>query len=204
MEQKRRLSKKQLALKLSKLKIPQNPRLQLEQYPVSSNVASELLYMAGFEHPELEGNVIDLGTGTGRLAIGAALMGAKHVVGIDTDEKLIELARENAQSVGVNVQWIASDISRVKGSYDTAIMNPPYGTRISHADARFLKKSFDLAPIVYSIHKASTRKFLFEFVNRANRKVLEVREMVLQIPHSFSFHRRKWRDVNVDIYRIGS
>ena len=160
--------------------------------------------MAGFEHPELEGNVIDLGTGTGHLAIGAALMGAQHVVGIDTDEKSIEQARENAQSVGANVQWIASDISRVEGRFDTVIMNPPYGTRTSHADTQFLKRSFDLAPIVYSIHKASTRKFLFEFVKKSNREVLEVREMTLQIPHLFSFHRKKWRDVNVDIYRIGS
>jgi len=204
MEQKKQLPKKQLALKLSTLKIPQSPRLQLEQYPVSPNVASELLYMAGFEHRELEGNVIDLGTGTGRLAIGAALMGAERVVGIDVDEKLIELARENAQSVGVNVQWIASDISRVEGRFDTVIMNPPYGTRTSHADTNFLKKSFDLAPVVYSIHKASTRKFLFEFVEKSRREVLEVREMTLQIPHLFSFHRQKWRDVNVDIYRIGS
>ena len=159
--------------------------------------------MAGFEHPELEGNVIDLGTGTGRLAIGAALMGAEHVVGVDADKKMIELARENAESVGVNVEWVASDISRVKDRFDTVIMNPPYGTRVSHADTRFLEKGFDLAPIVYSIHKASTRKFLFEFVKRSSREVLEVREMTLQIPHLFSFHRKKWRDVNVDIYRIG-
>ena len=198
-----RLSKKQLALKLSKLKIFQSPRLELEQYPVSANVASELLYMAGFEHPELEGNVIDLGTGTGRLAIGAALMGAEHVVGVDADKKMIELARENAESVGVDVEWVASDISRVKDRFDTVIMNPPYGTRVSHADRRFLEKGFDLAPIVYSIHKASTRKFLFEFVKRSSREVLEVREMTLQIPRLFSFHRKKWRDVNVDIYRIG-
>ncbi len=204
MELKKQLPKKQLALKLSKLKISQSPRLRLEQYPVSTSVASELLYMAGFEHHELEGSVIDLATGTGRLAIGAALMGAEQVVGIDTDEKLIELARENAQSVGVNVQWIASDISRVEGRYDTVVMNPPYGTRTSHADTKFLKKSFDLAPIVYSIHKASTRKFLSDFVKRSNKEVLEVREMTLQIPHLFSFHRQKWRDVNVDIYRIGS
>lgn len=160
--------------------------------------------MAGFEHPELEGKVVDLGTGTGRLAIGAALMGAKRVVGVDTDEDMIKLARENAQSVGVNVQWIASDINRVEGRFDTVIMNPPYGTRISHADTKFLEKSFELAPIVYSIHKTSTRKFLFEFVKKSNRKVLEVREITLQIPHLFGFHRKKWRDVNVDIYRIGS
>lgn len=203
MEQRKRLPKKKLALELSKLRITQSPRLQLEQYPVSPNVVSELLYLAGFENHDLEGNVIDLGTGTGRLAIGAALMGAKQVVGVDTDEKLIELAQENARSVGVDVQWIVSDINRVEGRFDTVIMNPPYGTRVSHSDTKFLKKSFDLAPIVYSIHKASTRKFLFEFVKKNKREVLGVREMTLQIPHLFSFHRKKWHDVNVDIYRIG-
>src|SRR5207249_4590335 len=76
-------SKRQLEIRLSKLKILDTPKLRLEQYPVSSETADELLYMAGFEHNDLEGRIIDLGTGTGRLAIGAALMSPAHVVGVD-------------------------------------------------------------------------------------------------------------------------
>ena len=72
-EGKRTLSKRQLEIRLGKLKILESPRLKLEQYPVSPEVAAELLYMAGFEHDDLHGKKIaELGTGTGRLAIGAA------------------------------------------------------------------------------------------------------------------------------------
>ncbi|HYY90938.1 MAG TPA: RNA methyltransferase, partial [Candidatus Dormibacteraeota bacterium] len=65
-------SKRQLEIQLTRLRILDTPKLKLEQYPVSPEAAAELLYMAGFEHNDLDGRVIDLGTGTGRLAIGAA------------------------------------------------------------------------------------------------------------------------------------
>src|SRR3989442_7039316 len=107
MADKSQLSKRQLEIQLDKLKILESPNLKLEQYPVSSEVASELLYMAGFEHNDLDGRVIDLGTGTGRLAIGAALMGAEEVVGVDVDKRSLALARENAEAAGVRVEWVS-------------------------------------------------------------------------------------------------
>src|SRR5690348_4392988 len=121
------LSKRQLEIQLAKLKTLEKPILKLEQYPVSHEAAAELLYMAGFEHDDLDGRVVDLGTGTGRLAIGAALMGSKKVFGVDMDPRALALARTNAESAGVEVEWVESDIDKVSGSYDAAIMNPPYG-----------------------------------------------------------------------------
>src|SRR3989441_9291066 len=100
MVEERTVSKRQLEIQLGKLKILQIPQLRLEQYPVSAKVAAELLHMAGFEHHDLQGETIDLGTGTGRLAIGAATMGSKRVVGVDIDERSIALARENAIAAG--------------------------------------------------------------------------------------------------------
>ena len=98
MADKTRPSKRQLEIQLGKLRILEKPNLKLEQYPVSSEAASELLYMAGFEHNDLDGRIIDLGTGTGRLAIGAALMVAKGVVGVDVDERALTLANQNADT----------------------------------------------------------------------------------------------------------
>ena len=199
---KKQPSKRQLEVQLGKLRILQTPSLKLEQYPVSPEVASELLYMSGFEHHDLNARVIDLGTGTGRLAIGAALMGSEKVVGVDVDERAIALARENAETIGVQVQWVLSDIDKVRGTFGTVIMNPPYGTRTSHADVRFLRKAFQLAPIIYSIHKSATREFLIPYVKKSRRRVDEVRSMKMKIPHLFGFHREKWQSVDVDLYRI--
>ena len=200
----RTVSKRQLEIQLGKLKILQSPQLRLEQYPVSAKVAAELLHMAGFEHHDLQGKTIDLGTGTGRLAIGAATMGSKQVTGVDIDERSITLARENAIAAGVRVEWVVSDIKEVVGAYDTVIMNPPYGTRSSHADVQFLERAFELAPVSYSIHKSSTRKFLRRVIERKNRRIDEMRSMSLDIPHLFPFHQKKWEKVDVDLYRIMS
>jgi putative methylase len=196
------VSKRQLEIQLAKLKILQTPKLELEQYPISPDVAAELLYMAGFEHRDLQGETIDLGTGTGRLAIGAAMMGCTKVVGVDLDERAIALAKENAVASGVRVEWLVSDIDEVEGKYDTVIMNPPYGTRTPHLDVRFLERAFKLAPVSYSLHKSSTRKFLKGFIAKRNRKVDGLRSMSLNIPHLFPFHHKKWENVQVDLYRI--
>ncbi len=198
MEKERIVSKRQLEIHLAKLKILQNPKLGLEQYPVSPDVAAELLYMAGFEYRDLQGETIDLGTGTGRLAIGAAMMRSRKVVGVDIDETAIALARENAVAAGVQVEWLVSDIDEVEGKYDTVIMNPPYG------NVRFLERAFELAPVSYSIHKSSTRKFLKSFIAKRNRKVDGLRSMRLNIPHLFPFHHKKWESVQIDLYRIAS
>ena len=204
MVEERTVSKRQLEIQLGKLKILQTPKLSLEQYPVSPAVAAELLHMAGFEHRDLQGEIIDLGTGTGRLAIGAAMMGSKRVVGVDIDERAIEIARENAIAAGVQVEWVVSDMAEVAGRYDTVIMNPPYGTRSPHLDVRFLERGFELAPVLYSIHKSSTREFLRGFIARKSRRVDGLRSMSLRIPHLFPFHHRRWESVEVDLYRIVS
>ena len=202
MAEKRLPSKRQLEIMLSKLKILETPTLRLEQYPVSAEAAAELLYMAGFEHDDLEGRIIDLGTGTGRLAIGVALMSQTHIVGVDIDARALELARENAKTAGVKVNWVQSTIDQLDGTYDTVIMNPPYGTRTAHADTRFLDKAFQLASITYSIHKTSTRTFIGRYINKSRRKIAETRSISMKIPHLFSFHARKWKSIEVDLCRI--
>src|SRR2546426_12746046 len=202
MADKKHLSKRQLEILLGKLKILDKPNLELEQYPVSAEAAAELLYMAGFEHDDLEGRIIDLGTGTGRLAIRAAIKRPAHVVGVDVDARALELARQNAKTAGVKVKWVQSTIDELDGTYDTVIINPPYGTRTIHADTRFLDKAFQLAPITYSIHKASTRTFLARYVHKSNRRIAEARTMSLKIPHLYTFHTRRWKSIEVDLCRI--
>lgn len=44
--------------------------------------------------------VLDLGTGDGRLALGAARLGAREVIGADPDPSALRVARRNARSQG--------------------------------------------------------------------------------------------------------
>ena len=63
---------------------------------------------------------IDVGTGTGILAIAAAKLGAKDVLAIDLDEKAVEVARENVKKNGMQgvVRVQAGDL--LKEAHETA------------------------------------------------------------------------------------
>lgn len=53
--------------------------------------------------------VLDVGTGSGILAIAAAKLGASVVAAIDVDPVAVEVARKNIESAGVNVDVILAD-----------------------------------------------------------------------------------------------
>ena len=96
--QKRIIRKLDLELFLSKVAAQPSPKAKLEQYTLSPSVAATILYMAAYTDNDIIGkSVVDLGCGTGRLALGAAYLGAKNVVGIDVDRLAIKTAVENMQ-----------------------------------------------------------------------------------------------------------
>ncbi|GAS83123.1 50S ribosomal protein L11 methyltransferase [Paenibacillus amylolyticus] len=67
--------------------------------------------------------VIDVGTGSGILAIGAIKLGAKHVLALDLDPVAVISARENVELNGLEQQITVkeSDLLSVLGSQDPAL-----------------------------------------------------------------------------------
>ena len=181
------------------------PRILLEQYTIPASLAADILFLAAFVYRDIEGkSVIDLGTGTGRLAIGAALLDAERVVGVDIDPTAIAVARENARAVNAKVDWIVDDLEAVQGKFDTVVMNPPFGTKKKHLDRIFLRKAISIASTVYSIHKSSTQEYILSYVSRQGCKVRSIHEHRLDIPKMFEHHMKRRYSVNVDCYRIES
>jgi ribosomal protein L11 methyltransferase len=73
---------------------------------------------------ELAGrSVLDVGTGSGILAIAAAKRGATPVVACDTDGLATRAARANAQRNGVAVDVHEGSADRVTGRYDVVVAN---------------------------------------------------------------------------------
>ena len=72
------------------------------------------------------GSMLDVGTGSGILAIAAARLGAEHVVGVDIDPDAVKAAKENVLRCGVEKQVDIRLGDLLKGlseSFDFAVAN---------------------------------------------------------------------------------
>lgn len=187
------------------------PRIELEQYPTGPHLASRLLFTVDSMFDEFSGRtVIDLGCGTAMLAIGASMLGAAHVLGVDCDEGALEVAAENCDAFdGIMVDLLRCDVTalplRAGRAADTVIMNPPFGTRTRGADTAFLRAAFAVSRgSVYSLHKSSTRAHIQKVaMGELHAKSAEVlAELRYDLPASYAFHRQKSRDIQVDLWRF--
>ena len=68
-------------------------------------------------------SVLDVGTGSGILAIAAAKRGAARVVGVDTDPLAVKAARENAERNGVAVEVGEGSADAARGRFDLVLAN---------------------------------------------------------------------------------
>lgn len=223
--QRRLVRKRNLEIALSKVEPHPTPKAYLEQYTIPANVAAEILYVAAYVNDDIIGkNIVDLGCGTGRLAIGAALLGAKETVGIDIDKTAVKLAFKNAIKLGVKdkTSWVVADIDAIHGAFDTVIQNPPFGVQKRKADRKFLQKSLEIAQRIYSLHKGESSKelaktlkkrgtsikpvqpsiFLKRFIKKRGGKIRATYAMTMTIPYMFKFHRKRKHEFLINLYII--
>lgn len=69
------------------------------------------------------GSMLDVGSGSGVLAIAAAKCGVKRVVGFDNDPVAVEVSVENAQINGVECEFSVEDPAQHGGRYDFVAAN---------------------------------------------------------------------------------
>lgn len=194
---------KRLEIELESLSGFTSPRVGLEQYGTPAVVAARLLFHA-YMRGDIEGKyVCDLGCGTGVLACGAALLGATHVNAIDIDPGALETARENACSLGVNVDFFAADIRdtatlAIAGPCDTVVMNPPFGAQRKHADRPFIDLSLELGSVVYGIFNAGSLPFIKSYIQNRGR-VDDVVSCMFPLRYTFAHHKKERVDIPVEI-----
>ncbi len=200
-------SKKDLEIVLSKLKVYEKPSFLLEQYPTSSNIAAEWVWNMAMKGEVAGRTIADAGCGPGILGLGLLLMGAKQVIFIDKDAEIMQICHENYDflkeeyEIGA-AEFITHDISLFDDEVDIMVQNPPFGTKQEHADKKFLEKAFAAAPIVYSMHKWSTQKFVEAIAKDHGFKISDVWRYEFPIKAVFKFHEKPLQMVDVGLWRM--
>jgi putative methylase len=197
---------KQLEMTLQRLAGFVRPQAALEQYQTPAPLAARLLYHALMKG-DIEGKqVCDLGCGSGILAVGAALLGAASVSGVDIDEKALLVAQENATLFGTEVMFLAMDVrqggcrERI-GTFDTVVMNPPFGAQKAHADRPFIDCALAVAPVTYSIFNAGSIPFVAAYTAQ-RAEITEKIGGAFPIKRTFAFHTRDVQEIEVEILRL--
>ncbi len=119
-----------------------------------NNIALKLNPKVFFPHPDslllvncmkIKRNdaVLDLGTGSGILAIAAALLGAKEVHGTDANPHAIKLAKKNSRLNEVEHKCIFHKADWFEGfsknKFDVIVVNPPQIPGIGKTESKYFK-----------------------------------------------------------------
>jgi putative methylase len=199
--------KRHLEIALEGIPPHPNPRVDLEQYSTPPKIAADLLWNAT-ALGDIEGlKVADLGCGTGILAIGAALLGAKEVVGVDQDQKSIDVANYEALKEGLKniTRFTVADVDQFQEKADTVLENPPFGAQKAHrkeADRIFMTQALKIAPVVYSFHHRDTEEFVANFFKSRGGYVTHKFYYGFPLPRQYSFHKEELREVEVVVVRV--
>jgi len=198
------LTKKKLAIILSKLNVFENPKLLLEQYPTDSEIAATVLWDALMKGDIDDKTIADFGAGTGILGIGALLLGAKHVYFVETDADAVKVLKENLKGIKSTEKYtiVNTDISTFDKKVDTVVQNPPFGTKQAHADKPFLEKAFAVAHTVYSFHKTTTESFVKAIAHDFGFTIAEVYSFLFPLRHTYKHHTKKRACIDVKCFRL--
>ncbi len=120
--------------------------------------------------------VLDVGTGTGILAIAAAKMGAHHVIGIDIDEWSLDNGIENTRKNGVenNIEIRIGSLEVVtESNFDIILANIIRNTILELLDVMIKKLSIH-GKIILSGLLVADQPIIEEALNERNFKIISV------------------------------
>ena len=202
-------TKRALAQQLGVVAGFDDPRAPLEQYRTPPDIAAHLIHTADLQG-DIDGQtVLDLGCGTGMLALAAALRGPTRVVGVDIDDAPLStaLANERRVATSASVEWVRGDATHpplCPEDPTTVVMNPPFGAQDGneHADRAFLETAAEVASVSYSIHNAGSPEFVESFAGDHGGEVTHAFAVELDVPKQFDFHDADSKVIDAEAYRI--
>lgn len=101
-----------------------NENVLIPRFETETLVEKTINYAKKLKNPL---DILDIGTGSGAIAITLAKHLKSNVLATDISEKALEIAKKNAIRNNVQINFKKSDILKnVKGKFDIIISNPPY------------------------------------------------------------------------------
>ncbi|MCI4346782.1 MAG: METTL5 family protein, partial [Thermoplasmata archaeon] len=195
------LRRAQLIRQLALLEGFTHPRAELEQVITPPEAAAEIVRAAEAREDLVGRTVLDLGCGTGLLAIAAKLGGAASVVGIDSDPAALDVARRNAELAHVEGEFRLAEVSEFDLPADTVVMNPPFGAQRRHADRPFWEAALRLARRrIYAFALDESRTFIARRTVDSGGRIEETRPVHWVLPATFAHHTRRRVELRVDLW----
>jgi putative methylase len=202
-------ARRALTRRLEPVRPFEDPILALEQYPTPADIAAHLCHLADLHDDVRERTVVDLGTGTGVLALAAACRSPRRVLGLEIDPDALGIARENERRVAppMGVSWIRGDAAAAPLCPDgptTVLANPPFGAQdgTRGADRPFLTTAATIADVSYTLHNEGSRGFVESFASDRGGYVTHAFAVEFDVDRQFHFHEQDRRSLSVEAFRI--
>ncbi|HLC85060.1 MAG TPA: METTL5 family protein [Candidatus Nanoarchaeia archaeon] len=199
-------SRAALAVALSKLKGFSDPKVSLEQYTTEPDVAADMLWNALMQG-DIDGKkVADLGAGTGFLGIGALILGAAEVIFVESEGSALDITRVNlawaqeAYGFAGSARFIEADVKQFQEEVDTVVENPPFGTKVVHADKTFLETALHIAKKAYSLHKTTSESFVQAIARDHGAQVVLAGKYLYPLPATMAHHTQKRAFIEVSLF----
>ena len=209
------MSKAALERRLADVEGFEDPRVELEQYPTPADLAAHLVHLADVQGDLAGKTVVDLGTGTGMLALGAACRNPARVLALDRDPAALARARANERTVAPagGIEWLLADATRAPFcsadsprplSDVTVLMNPPFGAQAGneHVDRAFLETASGIASVSYSVHNAGSQSFVEAFADDEGGEVTHAFRAELALPWQFDHQTSEREVIDAEVFRI--
>ncbi|PSQ01259.1 RNA methyltransferase [Halobacteriales archaeon QS_4_70_19] len=201
-------TRRRLAQELGVVTGFEDPVAALEQYHTPPDLAAHIVHVADLQGDIQDETVLDLGCGTGMLALAAALRSPAQIVGVELGADALATARANERRVGARADtaWVRGDATRLPLDPPpcTMLMNPPFGAQggNEHADRAFLETAATVARVSYSVHNEGSESFVESFAADNGGEVTHAFRAELELPHQFDHHEAAADVVNAEVFRI--